>query len=344
MVRNLKFVLAAVVGIAVAACDVNRADAFWGRHGSWGSSGGSWGSSGGSWGSWGSSGGSWGHHRWHSSGGSWGSSGGSWGSSGGSSGGYAVYYGSSGGSSGGSWGSSGGSSGGTVIYDGPAHAAPAAPAAPTPAPGTTAPVPGAAPSGDTPPAPMPGSVYRRLGGDHLAMISVNVPGDAKVFVNGAATTSTGAERQFVSRGLSTGNRYTYEVRAEMQRNGETVTETKSITLGMGEQAHLAFNFNTAAPVAKGEKAKTKLTLRVPADAKVFLSGRETSSTGEVREFTTSKLAPGAEWNDYTVRVVANLDGREVTKEETLTLIGGEDRELNMDFGSTEIAQTAAVTR
>jgi uncharacterized protein (TIGR03000 family) len=191
---------------------------------------------------------------------------------------------------------------------------------------------------------MPGSVYRRLGGDNLAMINVNVPADAKVFVNGAATTSTGAQRQFVSRGLTSGNRYTYEVRAEMDRNGETVTETKSVTLAMGEQAQLAFNFNAETPVAKGEKTKTKLTLRVPADAKVFLSGRETSSTGELREFSTSKLAPGAEWNDYTVKVVANVDGQEITKEETITLIGGEDRELNLFGSSTEIAQTAAVTR
>jgi uncharacterized protein (TIGR03000 family) len=192
---------------------------------------------------------------------------------------------------------------------------------------------------------MPGAVYRRLGGDNLAMLSVNVPADAKVFVNGTETTSTGGQRQFVSRGLNAGNRYTYEVRAEMIRDGQPVTETKSVTLAMGEQAQLAFNFNNAeTPVAKGDKTKTKLTLRVPADAKVYLSGRETSSTGEVREFSTSKLAPGAEWNDYTVRVVSNVDGREVSKEETITLIGGQDRELNLGFGSTEVAQTAAVTR
>ncbi len=223
-----------------------------------------------------------------------------------------------------------------MIYDGPVQGAPA-PAAPAPG--------AAAPNTDTPPTPMPGAVYRRLGGDNLAMLNVNVPAEAKIFVNGAETTSTGMQRQFVSRGLSAGNRYTYEVRAEMVRDGETVTETKSVTLGMGEQAQLAFNFDKSeAPVAKGGKTKTKLTLRVPADAKVYLSGRETSSTGEVREFSTSKLAVGAEWTNYTVRVVANVDGREVTKEETIKLIGGEDRELNIGFGSAEVAQTAAVTR
>ncbi len=75
-----------------------------------------------------------------------------------------------------------------------------------------------------------------------------------------------------------------------------------------------------------------------------MAGRDTTSTGDVREYTTTKLAPGAEWNDYTVRVVANIDGREVTKEETIKLIGGEDRELTIDFNSPAIASNAAVSR
>lgn len=169
------------------------------------------------------------------------------------------------------------------------------------------------------------------------MLNVNVPAEAKVFVNGAATTSTGTQRQYISRGLNAGNRYAYEVKVEMIRDGQTVTENKSVTLGPGEQVNLAFNFDSKeAPVA-AEKAKTKLTLHVPADAKVFLAGRETSSTGEVREFTTSKLAPGAEWNEYTVKVVANIDGQEIVREKTISLIGGQDRDLTIDLGTTEVA-------
>ena len=87
-----------------------------------------------------------------------------------------------------------------------------------------------------------------------------------------------------------------------------------------------------------------MTLHVPADAKVYLAGREMNATGETREFTTSKLAPGAAWKDYTVRVVAKVDGREVSKEETITLTSGENRELSFDFNSNAVASTAAVTR
>jgi len=250
-----------------------------------------------------------------------------------------MYYGSCG-SSGGSW----GSSGGTVIYDGaaPAPAAPAKPGdsnlPPTP------PVPG--PGSESAPSPMTGEIYRSLNGGQAALLTVSVPAEAKVFINGNPTTSTGTQRQYISRGLKAGSRYNYEVRAEFVKDGQPVTDTKNVTLTAGEMAGLAFNFegNQEDPVASGSKTKTKVTLHVPADAKVYLSGRETTSTGDVREFATSKLAPGAEWNDYTVKVVANIDGREVSKEQTITLTGGEDRELTFDFGSDAIASTAAVTR
>jgi len=192
---------------------------------------------------------------------------------------------------------------------------------------------------------MSGAMYRALDGNQTALLSVSVPAETKIFINGTATTSTGSERQFVSRGLSSGNRYDYEVRAEITRDGQTITETKNVTLAAGQQVNLSFNFegNKEAPVA-GKAASTKLTIHVPADAKVYLAGRETSSTGEVREFSTSKLAAGTEWKDYTVHVTANIDGRDVSKDETITLTGGQDRDLTFDFNSSPIASTAAVTR
>ncbi|HZZ27707.1 MAG TPA: TIGR03000 domain-containing protein [Pirellulales bacterium] len=235
--------------------------------------------------------------------------------------------------------SSSSSSSGTVIYDGePSMEMQQKPSAP--AGGTTPPTP------PNTPAPMSSSMYRAIDGSQTALLNVSVPPEAKIFVNGTETTSTGTERQYVSRGLTAGNRYEYEVRAEMVRDGNPITETKTITLGPGEQVNLLFNFdgNKEAPVAAGSKAKTKLTLHVPADAKVYLAGSGTSATGEVREFTTSKLVLGAEWKNYTVRVVSNIDGRDVSKDETITLTGGEVRDLTFDFNSNPVATTAAVTR
>jgi uncharacterized protein (TIGR03000 family) len=333
MVRTMfaKLTAGAIVSLAMLAW-TSQADAFGHRHhrgygsggGSWGSSGGSsggWGSSGGSSGGWGSSGGSWGggghhgrHWRWHgSSGGSsggWGSSGGSWG---GSSGG----WGSSGGSSGG-WGSSGGSSGGTYYYSPGIEMTPVDPSMAPPA--------GAAPAA---PAPAPGTTTSNTRADGL--LSVNVPQDAKVFVNGQATTSTGESRQYVSRDLNSGFNYTYEVRAEVVRDGRTVEQVKKIDVRAGETANLAFDF------AGSDAVETSLTVHVPADAKVILAGNTTKASGETRIFRTTGLNGGKTWDGYVVRVELERGGRVVTKEETISIKPGQSQELRFDFDGDKIA-------
>ncbi len=164
-----------------------------------------------------------------------------------------------------------------------------------------------------------------------AMLMVSVPQEARIFVNGAATRSEGSKRQYVSRNLSPGYAYTYEVRAEMDVDGQLVQQTKTVKVKAGQQHDLVFNFDVApAP-------ETVLTLHVPEDARVFLAGNEARGTGEVRTFRTTKLADGQSWNDYTVRVLVNRDGTELSKEERITLNAGDSRELKINFDEDQLA-------
>ena len=305
----------------------------WAGHGSWGGSSG------------GSSGG------WYSSGGSWGSSGGSsggWYSSGGSHGGlfarmharhhyrhhhwrhhHRVYYYSSGGSSGGwyssggSWGSSGGSSGGSSI--GSAYKYYQAPTQPAPK--------------EAPPQPKSDAPADK-GGDKStstatgsALLTVTVPEDAKVYVNNRLTRTPGARRTYVSRGLVGGSDYTYEIRAEIERDGKTVTRSRVVNLRAGQRADVAIDFSQPQ-----DEAETTLTVYVPEEAEVYLEGKKTSSRGKVRQFRTSMLKPGEKWEDYTVRVVWNRDGRKLTQERKITLEGGQVRELSFEFSNDVVAQ------
>jgi len=306
------FVACSVTAFALLAA--TRAEAFH-HHRGWGSSGGSWGSSGGSWGS---------------SGGSWGSSGGSWGSSGG----YTVYYGSCGssggswGSSGGSWGSSGGSSGGQIIYEG---TAPQMQQEQKPAP---------APTEKTPPAAGDSSAQYEAG---TGMLIVSVPADAQVTVNGRLTTTTGTVRRFVSRGLKPGARYSYDVEVTVTHNGEPATETKTVELTSGKNADLAFSFsgdNKEQLAKAAEPVRTTLVVNLPADAKLSLAGHDSNSTGNVREFTTTKLAPGTEWTNYVVHAEINRDGQIITKEETLSLKAGDSRQLTFNFDQDSAGKVA----
>lgn len=101
---------------------------------------------------------------------------------------------------------------------------------------------------------------------------------------------------------------------------------------------------TTTVVAKAAPTvKTQLTLTVPAEAKVTLAGVETKQTGEVRTFATTKLASGEVWNDYKVVIEMNRDGKTVREERVISLVGGQNQDLAMNFDSNQSEQIAQLS-
>ncbi len=188
---------------------------------------------------------------------------------------------------------------------------------------------GGSPVPTPPPAPDASEQTRAA---NEATLTVNVPGEARVYVNGVQTKSIGSERSYVSRGLQPGYSYTYEVRAEVERNGQVVQETKTVNLHAGRTARVSFD------LASAEAApETTLTLHVPATAKVYLAGNETTSSGELREFKTAKLAPGQTWENYTIRVEFEQAGQIVSREKTITLTAGDSQEFSFESEANQVA-------
>jgi uncharacterized protein (TIGR03000 family) len=74
-----------------------------------------------------------------------------------------------------------------------------------------------------------------------ALLMVSVPADAKVFVNGRPTKSTGESRHYTSTGLQPAAFYPYQVRAEFIRGGKLVSEEKTVQLTAGQTSSLAFS-------------------------------------------------------------------------------------------------------
>lgn len=196
-----------------------------------------------------------------------------------------------------------------------------------------------------------------------AMLTVTVPDSATVTVNGHETSSEGEVRQFMSRGLKAGFVYTYVVKASFDLDGETKTESKSVKLRAGEIQEVEFSMPVAqveteaqpetdvAPDAdtttdaESEAAAAKtddspitvVKLHVPAEAKVQLAGNPTRGSGAVRTFRTKQLKSGQSWQDYTVRVVADVNGQPIALERTINVDAGSQHELNFDFDSQTVA-------
>ena len=165
---------------------------------------------------------------------------------------------------------------------------------------------------------------------HRGILNVSVPDGASVKVNGLRTTSQGTTRRYVSHGLKSGHSYRYVVEATVERNGEMVKETKTALLKAGQVTQIDFDFDP-------NKLETSLTLHVPENAKVYLSGQETTSNGDTRRFSTKRLAKGEKWGDYVVRVTIDRDGQTLTQEKQVTIAGGDVQALTFDFDKTQLA-------
>jgi uncharacterized protein (TIGR03000 family) len=80
-------------------------------------------------------------------------------------------------------------------------------------------------------------------------IVVNVPAGALVTVDGVPTTSTAANRVFITPALEPGYEYYYTLRAETVRDGQTVAQTQQVAVRPGEQSQVTFDFSTGGVAA-----------------------------------------------------------------------------------------------
>ena len=83
-----------------------------------------------------------------------------------------------------------------------------------------------------------------------ATIVVSLPAEATLSVDDHATTSTSATRTFVSPALNFGQEYTYELKAEIVRDGKTVTTTKQVNVHAGSESRVQLDFPTATVASK----------------------------------------------------------------------------------------------
>jgi uncharacterized protein (TIGR03000 family) len=83
-----------------------------------------------------------------------------------------------------------------------------------------------------------------------ALIVVSLPADAKLTVDGAETTSTSAQRSFVSPPLEPGKEYVYTLKATVVRDGQTLETSKRVSVRPGAEARVQIDFAGAQVVSR----------------------------------------------------------------------------------------------
>jgi uncharacterized protein (TIGR03000 family) len=168
-------------------------------------------------------------------------------------------------------------------------------------------------------------------GDEIQM-SLSVPSDAKITVNGKPTSSTGSLRRFVSRDLNPNESYRFDIQATYRVDGNDVTQTRSVIARAGGVEQVVFDTSTT-----DDPVETMLTLNVPDGATVVLANNPTKSEGSSRVYRTKQLKSGEAWDDYKIEVT--YEGRK--KEKTIRLIGGDKLEMSFNFDQQEANKIAS---
>jgi uncharacterized protein (TIGR03000 family) len=76
--------------------------------------------------------------------------------------------------------------------------------------------------------------------DNTAHVTVTVPADAEIWIDGTKTISAGVVRQFQSPPLTPGQRYNYDIRAHWTEHGHEVTQTQKVEVTAGGRTNLTF--------------------------------------------------------------------------------------------------------
>jgi uncharacterized protein (TIGR03000 family) len=82
-----------------------------------------------------------------------------------------------------------------------------------------------------------------------ATIIVHVPADAKVTVDGEATTSTTDRRVYISPSLDAGQEFHYTLKAEFNQDGKSISVKKIVAVRAGQETEVNLNATDADAMA-----------------------------------------------------------------------------------------------
>jgi uncharacterized protein (TIGR03000 family) len=116
-------------------------------------------------------------------------------------------------------------------YSYPAYGVPAGPVIVTPPAGTEVPA---------APAPTDKDKKGKGGEGNSASLKFQLPADAKLYVDGQPTAGTGAERAFFTPTLVPGQKYFYDVKAEITVAGQVVVEERRVIVEAGAEVTESF--------------------------------------------------------------------------------------------------------
>jgi uncharacterized protein (TIGR03000 family) len=74
-----------------------------------------------------------------------------------------------------------------------------------------------------------------------AQVTIKLPSNAKLYIDNVACPLTSGTRVFTTPSLPANKKFYYSVRAEVVRDGQTLTENQQVVVEAGQQVTATFN-------------------------------------------------------------------------------------------------------
>jgi uncharacterized protein (TIGR03000 family) len=168
-----------------------------------------------------------------------------------------------------------------------------------------------------------------------AEVLVNLPANAKLFVDGQRVELTPTRRTMATPVLQPGQDYFYLLRAEAVRNGQAVAESRRVIVRAGSTTTV--DFGSLAATAKEEAGPSRITVHVPENARLYVDGTAVPMTARTRTFDIPNLEPGKSYF-YTMKAEVVIDGQTRSEDRRVVVQAGKD--VTVDFSNLETVTTA----
>lgn len=175
----------------------------------------------------------------------------------------------------------------------------------------------------TVPANAPAPKQEKSSLPNQARILVQLPADAKLYVDDQLSNQSATPRTLVTPVLQNGRDYTYTLRVEAVRNGQTVVATKDVVFRAGDNKAVEFGDLAG-------KATAKVTVTLPATAKLYVDDILCPQTSSTRSFETPEMPYGQKYY-YTMKTEYEQDGKVQTTSRQVIVEAGQ--QIKVDFGT-----------
>jgi uncharacterized protein (TIGR03000 family) len=152
-------------------------------------------------------------------------------------------------------------------------------------------------------APAPAATAVAKAADNQATVVVQLPPDARMWVDGKPADLTSATRSFVTPALESGRDYYYTIKAEASRSG--LAQTARVIVRAGQFSRVDFgDLTSVARLTTDGPAPAHVTVRLPENVRLYVDDVLAPQTS----FDTPKLEPGRTYY-YTLRAESRNGGR-----------------------------------